>query len=352
MNQYKKIRILLQKGVEKGIFPGAVLIAGSRKDIFIHCSVGYLQRIPYSIPMRKDTIFDLASLTKPLSTSLVAMKLLQEKRISLDLSISEIIPVPEDKRDITFRMLLSHSSGLPSWKPYYIELSKYPLKIRKKIIVDWILKEKLLFYPGSKEEYSDLGFILLSYLFEKITGRHIKEIAEEIYRLLGLSYTFLGISKKKVKREDFSATELCKWRKRIIQGEVHDENAFSLGGYSGHAGLFSTAKEVYSLCSILLDHYEGKRSDIFKPEIVREFFKKQNNRWTLGWDTPTKDSSSGRLFSRNSIGHLGFTGTSVWMDLDRKIIVVFLTNRIHPSRENQRIKTFRPLLHDEIIKGI
>ncbi len=352
MNQYEEIRILLQKGVKEGIFPGAVLIASSGKHIFIHFSVGYSQKIPYPVPMKKDAIFDLASLTKPLSTSLVAMKLIQEKIISLDLSISEFIPVPEDKKDITFRMLLSHSSGLPSWRPYYIRLSKYPLKIRKKMIVDWILKEKLLFYPGSRETYSDLDFILLSYLFEKITGRDIKEIAEEIYNLLGFSYTFLGISKKKIKREDFSATELCKWRKRIIQGEVHDENAFSLGGYSGHAGLFSTAKEVYDLCSILLDHYEGERGDIFKPDILKEFFKKQNNRWTLGWDTPTKNSSSGKLFSKNSIGHLGFTGSSIWMDLDKKIIVVFLTNRIHPGRENQKIKAFRPILHDEVMKRI
>ena len=145
--------------------------------------------------------------------------------------------------------------------------------------------------------------------------------------------------------------------KKVIQGEVHDENAFSLGGYSGHAGLFGVAEEVYQIVNLLREHYLGKRDDYFRPSTIREFFTKQNIAkdctWVLGWDTPSaKDSSSGKYFSPNSVGHLGFTGTSIWMDLDKDVFVILLTNRIHPTRENEKIRAFRPKLHDLIMEEL
>ena len=152
-------------------------------------------------------------------------------------------------------------------------------------------------------------------------------------------------------------TEDCPWRERVIRGEVHDENAFALGGYSGHAGLFGTVDDVYHIVNMLRGHYRGGRRDFFRPETVRDFFRRQDLvpgcTWALGWDTPSEESSSaGNYFSRNSVGHLGFTGTSVWMDLDKDVIVILLTNRIHPTRNNERIKAFRPKLHDTVMEEL
>lgn len=140
-----------------------------------------------------------------------------------------------------------------------------------------------------------------------------------------------------------------------MRGFVHDENAYAMGGIAGHAGLFSTSGEVFTLCATLFAHYHGKRSDLVEPSVVREFFTRQEDpkgsTWALGWDTPSpRGSAAGRYFSANSVGHLGFTGTSVWMDFDEDMIVVFLTNRVHPTRDNNRIKAFRPYLHDAVAR--
>ncbi|NVM22381.1 MAG: serine hydrolase, partial [Desulfobacterales bacterium] len=154
----------------------------------------------------------------------------------------------------------------------------------------------------------------------------------------------------------YAATEDCPWRGKILDGEVHDDNAYAMGGVAGHAGLFGTAKDVYGILKELLNVYEGKpNSGLFHLDVVETFFQHRSDAgsWALGFDTPTRpDSSSGRHFSDQSIGHLGFTGTSFWMDLLRGIIVVLLTNRIHPSRQNEKIKAFRPLLHDSIMETI
>jgi CubicO group peptidase (beta-lactamase class C family) len=162
---------------------------------------------------------------------------------------------------------------------------------------------------------------------------------------------------KRFEKAQFAATEDCPWRKKILRGEVQDENAFAMGGYSGHAGLFGTAGDVYGIADMLRAHFRGERQDYFKPQTVRRFFTPQeivdNSTWALGWDMPSlENSSSGNHFSRNSFGHLGFTGTSIWMDLDQDVIVVFLTNRVHPSRDNEKIKAFRPRLHDVIMEEL
>ncbi len=341
----------LEKGVIDGIYPGAVLLAAVSDKVIFHYSVGFSQIIPYPIRMRKDTIFDLASLTKPLATTLVIMKLVSNGIVDLDTHISDIIKVPVDKQHITIRMLLSHSSGLPAWRPYYLRLINYPVRLRKDIVINWILKETLLFSPGEGALYSDLGFILLEAIINKVIKGDIKSFLAQLYSDLFLDRTFLGYFHKKTKKEEFAATEFCEWRKRIIQAEVHDENAFALGGYSGHAGLFSTAKDIFVICNNLLKNYSGK-VHLFKVNIIKEFFKKHNKRWALGWDTPTYLSSSGSFFSENSIGHLGFTGTSIWIDLHRNITIILLTNRIHPSRKNEKIKSFRSLIHDLIMQKI
>ena len=348
-----KIKHLLQKGVDEKVYPGAVILVAVSGQIIKSYSVGYSQMAPYPVLMKINTIFDLASLTKPLATSLALMKLVDQGYVSLDTPISEILSVPSDKEKITLRMLLSHSSGLPAWRPYYLLLKNYPLVSRKHIVREWILKEELLFLPGKNYLYSDLGFILLEWIIEDITGTEMRDFLLKLYSSLGLKRTFLSYPEEKLRREDFAATELCLWRKRVIQGEVHDENAFSMGGYSGHAGLFGTVKDIFVITDMLVNHYYGRKEKIFRKETVKEFFEKQNERWTLGWDTPTGDCpSSGKLFSRNSIGHLGFTGTSLWIDLEKEIIIIFFTNRTYPTRKNEKIRQFRPLLHDIAISEI
>jgi CubicO group peptidase (beta-lactamase class C family) len=348
-----KIKRLLEKGVQEEIYPGAVVLVGVSGRIVMHCSAGYSQKTPFLIPMKKDTIFDLASLTKPLATTLAIMKIVDDRLIDLDIPISKLMQVPKDKAKITIRMLLCHSSGLPAWRPYYLKLMDYPLGIRKRVVIDWILKERLVFSPGKDALYSDLGFIILEEAIKRIIGVDMREFLMNIYSLLGIRDIFLGYSNRKIRKEEFAPTEFCPWRRRLIQGEVHDENAFSLGGYSGHAGLFGIAEDIFFIANILLEHYVGKREDIFKMKTVKEFFKKHNKRWALGWDTPADScSSSGGLFSDNSIGHLGFTGTSIWIDLRKEIIIIFLTNRIHPSRKNERLKLFRPFIHDQIMQEI
>jgi CubicO group peptidase (beta-lactamase class C family) len=157
--------------------------------------------------------------------------------------------------------------------------------------------------------------------------------------------------------EEFAATEDCPWRKKVLQGEVHDDNAWTLGGYSGHAGLFSTAEDVYVIANMLREHYFGMRQDFFMPETVREFFRRQNivkgSDWALAWDTRALEgSSAGKYFSRDSVGHTGFTGTSIWMDLEKDVIAILLTNRVHPTRNNDKIKQFRPVFHDAVMEAL
>jgi CubicO group peptidase (beta-lactamase class C family) len=359
--QGKRIADFIEKGAEEGVYPGAVLLIALGGEMDFFRATGYLSLIPEYVPMKKDTIFDLASLTKVLATTLAVMRLVDQERVGLDRPISEIIQSPlKDKGGLTLRLILNHSAGLAAWKPFYMDLVKVEVNKRKDLLRRLIIDEPLAYRPGEACIYSDLGFMLLEWIIEKASGMQLDPFMKiDFYRPLSLKRTFLskGSIPPQFKKEEIAASEDCPWRKRIIQGEVHDENAYALGGHSGHSGLFGDAKDILSIIDMLRGHYRGERHDYFKPEIVREFFRRQDivkgSSWALGWDTPSAiDSSSGEYFSPRSLGHLAFTGSSLWMDLDRDIAVVFLTNRIHPTRDNQRIKAFRPALHNLIMQEI
>ena len=362
MNKKDEDRItdLLNEGVETNIYPGAVLLIALGGKILFLKAAGVLSTVPPQKVTRKNSIFDLSSLTKPFATTLAIMGLVDRGIIHLDQRLDEILSdsVPEDKRNITVRLLLCHSSGLPDWRPYYTELVKYDPGARKDVLRRWILKEPLEYSPGMGSKYSDLGFMLLEWIIEKCSGIQMDELLmERYYRQLGLVRTFLGKKNHPVSLDEIAATEECTWRNKIIQGEVHDENAYALGGYSGHAGLFGCAEEIFMVLDMLREHYYSERGDFFKPETVQQFFMRQNvfkdSTWALGWDTPSsKGSSSGKYFSSRSIGHLGFTGTSVWIDLDRDITVIFLSNRVHRTRRNTKIRLFRPELHNCIMETV
>jgi CubicO group peptidase (beta-lactamase class C family) len=290
------------------------------------------------------------------------MKCVDDKKVNLDEPLQNLLsdPLPEDKKKLTPRLILAHCAGFADWKPYYLSLVDHESGKRKQLLRKKILETPLVYQPGKDSLYSDLGFIILEWVIEKCTGSLLHTFLDRTFFFpMKLKRTFLDDCTFPIRfnLEQFAATEDCPWRKKVMRGSVHDENAHALGGYSGHAGLFGTAEEVYRLVDLLRLHFLGKKQDYLRSEIVREFFTRQDlvkkSTWALGWDTPSpQGSSSGKFFSAKSVGHLGYTGTSVWMDLERNVMVVFLTNRVHPSRKNEKIRAFRPLLHNTIMEEV
>ena len=358
----EKLDKTLESGVENKVFPCAVLLVSHQgKEVYFD-SKGSLSGLTDLGPVNNDTIFDLASLTKPFATCYAMMKIVDAGSIGLDQPLGTILNKSSlnDKKDLTPRHILSHSAGFPDWKPYYVDLIDHELSTRKKLLRKRLIEEPLEYNIGEACKYSDPGFMILEWVIEEISGIPMHRYLEmNFYEPLGLERLFLSnrTNTGRFEQQVFAPTENCPWRERVIQGEVHDDNAYALGGYSGHAGLFGDARGAYILVNLLREHYYGERCDYFMPETVREFFKRQdivdNCTWALGWDTPSPEgSSSGRLFSPKSVGHLGFTGTSIWMDLEKDVIVIFLTNRVHPTRDNQKIREFRPIIHDVIMERL
>jgi CubicO group peptidase (beta-lactamase class C family) len=362
MEKPDPIRKLLETGVAQGVYPGAVLLAARAGRVLFHGAVGDRCLRPERLPVERETIFDLASLTKPLATTLAVMRLCDQGVIHLDEPASEIIrgEALRDKGDLTPRLLLNHCAGFADWRPFYLELEKVDPGERKSVLRHRLVETPPEYEPGKAVLYSDLGFIFLEWVVEAACGQPMHRfLMEHFYGPLSLERTFLERKRGDpfLQKEVFAATEDCPWRRRVLQGEVHDENAFALGGYSGHAGLFGTASEAYAVTEMLRRHYKGEETRFFRSETVAAFFRRQSliadSTWALGWDTPSeRDSSSGRYFSAQSVGHLGFTGTSVWMDLERDVTVVFLTNRIHTTRNNDKIKVFRPRVHDAVMEAL
>jgi serine-type D-Ala-D-Ala carboxypeptidase len=357
-----RVEALLNKGVVEGVYPGAVLLIAFEGETLLCQQVGSRTLVPKTLPMKRDTIFDLASLTKPLATTLAIMKLIDSDRIELDQPLEDLMQkvLPQDKRTITLRLLLSHSAGFVDWKPFYLDLDNIRIEERKANLRGQLLNIPLLYPPGKGVLYSDLGFMMLEWVIEEIAGMKLPQfLCKHFYNPLDLTKTFFYEHRVPLRfgEDQFAATEDCPWRKKVLKGIVHDENAYALGGYSGHAGLFGNAREVYVLTNLLIEHFRGEREDYFRPETVRAFFTREGlvegSTWALGWDTPSpENSSSGGHFSKRSVGHLGFTGTSVWIDLERDVIVVFLTNRVHPTRKNEKIRAFRPVLHDRVMEEL
>ena len=353
------IRDLLENGLREEVYPGAVLIVAQGKQIVSLLNIGNRALVPKHLPMEKETIFDLASLTKPLGTALACLKLVDQGLLDLDTAISDFIePFPwKDKVGLSTRLLLNHSAGLAHWKPFYRELMRYPVEERKPLVRRLIMEEPLLEAPKSVSLYSDLGFMLLEWIVEVIAEQDLSSFLDAaFYQPLGLETLYLDhVTIARYKKERFAATEYCAWRRQIVQGHVHDENAHALGGYSGHAGLFGTAQDVLTVASTLVGIHGGAASELLSPETVRTLFSRQSivegSTFALGWDTPGGENPScGVLFSSNSVGHTGFTGTSLWIDLDKNITVIFLTNRVHPTRSNEKIREFRPKLHNLIMR--
>jgi len=353
----ESVNNLMLEAITNGVFPGGVLLVSTADSIVFFEAYGYADLFAKR-KITKDTIFDLASLTKPLATTLAIMQLVSEHKLGLDQTLGSILPGFEnsDKSSLTIAHLLCHNSGLPDYRPYYQSLKELPPEKRRDALRDLLAAEPLINQAGKQMVYSDLGFMLLSWVVEQVSGKRLDRfVGEKIYRPLGLDNLFFVDLGSRPLRAEFAATDKCPWRKILLNGAVHDDNAYVVGGIEGHAGLFGTAQDVHRLLSMLLSVFCGQIEDrLFEKELLQTFFQQQNNTGrALGFDMPLATGAScGQYFSKESVGHLGFTGTSFWMDLAGRIIIILLTNRIHPSRDNEKIKAFRPKLHDAIMKHI
>lgn len=362
--------------VAYGVFPGAVLFVRVRGKVVCHEAVGRVGLSPSDKPVHIDTIYDLASLTKPIATTTAIVNLLEAGQLSLDQPAHLWLKELQERAvgEITLRQLLHHSSGLPASLPYFSEilpayqLADWPqppspsqLLARRNL---FLLKlghlghkgfEGFQFPPGTKSLYSDLGFILLGWIVEQCAGRSLADYCrEEIYDPLQADPLFFVDAKGMPVGgdgdiQDVAPTGYDKWRGRILKGEVHDENAYALGGIAGHAGLFGTALALSKVTGAWLQAVLGKNSPL-PVGLVKKFVCRQDevpdSSWGLGWDTPSSPSSSGHRLSLSSFGHLGFTGTSIWIDPFYELEVILLSNRVHPTRANNSIQEFRPFLHD------
>lgn len=349
---------LMRKAVGDGVFPGAVLLVGRGENVLFRSAYGDANRFTGE-PMTPDTVFDLASLTKPLATTLAVMRLHQQGRLDVGQLLASVLPAfkGSDKGGVTIAQLLSHTSGLPDYRPFYLELAACPVSDRKNALRARLMQEPLLCAPGERMLYSDLDFMILEWVVENVSGRRLDRfVAEDVHAPLGaadaLFFIDLNLSRPPGR---FAATEQCPWRGRLIEAEVHDENAHALGGVAGHAGLFGTAEGVHRALSELLNAYhreEGGR--LFDCRTVHRFFQRvPGTDKALGFDMPAPVAPScGRFFPSTGIGHLGFTGTSFWVYVEQSVSVILLTNRVHPDRANIAIRSFRPVIHDAVMEAV
>ena len=348
---------LMQQAIDEKVFPGGNLLV-SKEGKTVLCSAYGVANLSSRVPVTSETIFDLASLTKPLATTLAVMRLVQRKLIKLEQHLGQLLPEFEntDKARIKLRHLLYHNSGLPDYRPYFKALNGVAADSRRNALRKLLVQEPLVNSIGQTALYSDLGFMILAWVVEHVAQRRLDHfVADEIYYPLGIHHLFFITDKFEDHRASFAATENCPWRRKILEGRVHDENAYAVGGIEGHAGLFGTAEDINRLLIELLFTYHGRTgTGLFRQDLLHQFFKRlPGTDKALGFDTPSQSGSScGQGFSQNSVGHLGFTGTSFWMDLERSVIVILLTNRVHPTRDNERIKKFRPRLHDAVMNAI
>jgi beta-N-acetylhexosaminidase len=348
---------VVEAAIKDKAFPGATLAVGYRGKVSLH-SFGKLTYDAKSPTVAISTMYDIASLTKVVATTTLVAKLAEGDfpvPIDLDAKVERYLPEwasgpqPEWRRRVTVRHLLTHTSGLPPFKEYW-RTSK-----SKQDSLDKIFAEPLDYEPGTKEVYSDLGIILMAEIIERLTGKPLDTLAREfIFSPLAMSNSMYNPPKKIW--PSIAPTEIDnQYRHHLIQGEVHDENAAAIGGVSGHAGVFSTAPDLAAFCQMLLNGGVYAHQRILRRTTITEFTTPQQlsgGTRTLGWAAPTESGSSGHFFGPHSFGHTGFTGTSIWIDPDRQLFVVFLTNRVYPTRENQKHIKVRPALHDAVIQSL
>lgn len=352
LDRWDPVRIFMDTTVQSGAAPGAVLGVSWPGGRFIY-GTGVMGE---DDPTRPDssTVYDLASLTKVVALTTVTMQLVEEGRLALDAPVTQYVPafgIPGHE-GVTIRHLLTHTSGLRAWRPLYQEARTREQAIA---LADTTPLDTI---PGARYEYSDLGAIVLTQAVEAVAGHRIDTLfAMRVAGPLGLRSTRYLPPADWLDR--IAPTEDDPWRGHVLRGEVHDENASRLGGVSGHAGLFSDVPDLLTFGEWLLaalDDSPGGRWGVPPPARLAQFIRRQNlppgSSRALGWDTPSGQSSGGQYIAPVSFGHTGFTGTSIWIDPTRKVVIVLLTNRVHPSRERQGIHDLRRGVADRVLQAL
>jgi beta-N-acetylhexosaminidase len=345
---------LLDRGIADRAYPGGVLAVGYKGELFTHV-FGRQSYAAHAASVSEKTIYDTASLTKPVVTTTLCAMLSESGQLDISAPVGRYVagwacgPDHPRRERVTVAHLLTHSSGLPAHQDYFLKL-----KVRSEIVAR-AAAEPLVYEPGTESIYSDIGFILLAGIIERLTGRPLDELAQErILVRLGMTDTMFRPPKPLAPR--IASTErLSGSRKRVVHGEVHDANAAAMGGIAGHAGMFSTAPDLAIFCQMMLNGGIYAHQRILRRRTIRQFTSPSalaKNTRTLGWNVPTEPSSSGRYFSKQSFGHTGFTGTSMWIDPQKDVFVVLLTNanRTHGNPDDDEIRRVQPAIHNAIVE--
>jgi serine-type D-Ala-D-Ala carboxypeptidase len=347
---FAKAFALLENAIGERTFPAASVAVTHKGKLVARKAFGrftYEQHAPETTP---DSIFDLGSVTKVVATTSMAMILYELGLLDLDMPVVGLVPefAADNPRnpEVTMQMLLTHSSGLPAYEKLFLEAKT------KDALLAAAFATALTADPGTRAEYSDIGFIILGIALERLAEEPLDSFCRrEVFGPLGMLRT--AFRPPAAWRDLIPPTvDDRTFRQRVIQAEVYDENASVIGGVAAHAGLFSTAGDLAIFANAML---EGGRP-ILRPETLAVFTRRESSpRGTtraLGWDTPSSPSQSGKYFSASSFGHLGYTGTSLWIDPDRQLSVTLLTNRTWPDGTNQGIKQLRPKFHDAVVEAL
>ncbi len=351
--KFHKVDEIINSAIVDSSFPGGVLLVAKDGAIVHNKGYGLYDYSLNSQLVNANSIYDLASVTKVIALTSAVMKLVGDKKISLDELVVKYIPEfgKNGKSNITIYNLMVHNSGLPAWRKFY-DFTK-----DEKIMLDSLYASQLIYKTGDSTIYSDLGIITVGKIIEKVSKTTLDKFVEkEFFDPLGMHSTFYNPKAQYLER--IAPTEIdTHWLKdnKAVHGRVHDENAAVLGGVSGHAGLFSTTKNLAIILQMLLNNGSYGGREYLQSKIVKEFTTRQSTSSTraIGWDTRSSTGSfSGKYFSSNSFIHTGFTGTSVAVDPTKNLIVVLLTNRVYPTRENKKIGIIRPKIHDVIMESL
>ncbi len=341
---------ILDKAIADRVFPACSVAITYRGELVAHRALGRFTYDPGSREVNISNLFDLASVTKVVATTAMAMILYERGLLDLEAPVAAIAPefTSESdghlRREVTLRMLLAHSSGLPAYEKLFLRA-----RTREQLL-EATFATPLTAPPGIRAEYSDIGFIILGVVLERLADESLDVFCQrEIFGPLGVMHTTFNPAPMLKESIPPTADDRA-FRHRIILGEVQDENASVLGGVAGHAGLFSTAEDLAIFAHAMLN----AGHPILRPETIAIFTQRESapegTSRALGWDTPSTPSQSGKYFSSRSFGHLGYTGTSLWIDPERQLSITLLTNRTWPDCQNQAIKQLRPAFHDAVIE--
>jgi len=351
---------IILEGVVQRAFPAASVEVGRLAGPVWRRAFGTLTYDPYSPDTTDETVFDLASLTKVIATTTLVMRAVDGGTLNLDDPVRGWLPSwrGADREAVTIRDLLAHASGLPAYLPFFRDYTG------RAEFEPAICDLPLEYAPRSQAIYSDLGFMLLGFILEDARGNRsraagVLDTAATLAAQFRKMASFvtpepLTFRPPRSWRERTAPTEIDAWRGRLLAGEVHDENTWALGGAAGHAGLFGTAPAVGAFARAVLQTIAGDPA-LAQPATFREFIRRTaipGSSRALGWDTMLPTSSCGTLLSSTAIGHTGFTGTSLWIDWERDLYIVLLTNRVHPTRDNERIRALRPRFHDAVVQSL